>query len=388
MEADGKPRALIVDDASENIQLLMETLQDECILLAAKNGEKALRLARSEPRPDVILLDIMMPGMDGYEVCRRLKADHRTGSIPVIFVTAKDAVVDEEKGFELGAVDYIGKPFHPAIVRTRVRSQIERRRAEARIRRLERTESLTRMAAAIAHCCNNLLAIVIGNLELAMEDLRHLPPLSSLEASAALSSSHAENLSDAMEAAHRASEIGRLMLAYLGQTTARREPLELGDLCRRHLPHLRADLPPRVALRACLDVPDMRVKAVAEQIREVLDKLTANAREALEDRSGSVTLTAGIVEGSSIPAGPYRFPADFRAGEGDYACLEVADDGQGIPPGDMDKIFDPFFSTRFIGRGLGLPVVLGIAKACDGCVVVESAPARGAVFRVYLPLSA
>ena len=116
---------LIVDDTPENIQVLMETLKDQYTIVAAINGEKALKMAMAEPRPDLILLDIMMPGMDGYEVCRRLKADEQVQHIPIIFVTAKTEVEDETLGFELGAVDYITKPFSIPVVKARVKAHLE-----------------------------------------------------------------------------------------------------------------------------------------------------------------------------------------------------------------------------------------------------------------------
>src|SRR4030065_2712744 len=103
VEVERKPKILIVDDTPENIQILMGTLKDQYTIVAAINGEKALKMALAEPRPDLILLDIMMPGMDGYEVCRRLKADEQVRHIPVIFVTPKTEVQDETLGFALGA---------------------------------------------------------------------------------------------------------------------------------------------------------------------------------------------------------------------------------------------------------------------------------------------
>jgi phosphoserine phosphatase RsbU/P len=121
-------KVLIVDDTPENIQVLMETLKDQYAIVAAINGEKALKMAVAEPRPDLILLDIMMPGMDGYEVCRRLKADERALDIPVIFVTAKTEEEDETLGFELGAVDYIAKPFSIPVVKARVKAHLELKR--------------------------------------------------------------------------------------------------------------------------------------------------------------------------------------------------------------------------------------------------------------------
>jgi CheY-like chemotaxis protein len=119
-----KPKVLLVDDVPENIQILMETLKDEYTIIAATNGEKALNLALVDPMPDIILLDIMMPEMDGYEVCQRLKADEKTKDIPVIFVTAMQEVEDEKIGFDVGAVDYITKPVSPPIVRARVKNHL------------------------------------------------------------------------------------------------------------------------------------------------------------------------------------------------------------------------------------------------------------------------
>lgn len=121
---DQLPKVLIVDDEPSNIQALAKLLKSDYRIQVANNGEKALAIARSDESPDLILLDIQMPGLDGYEVCRRLKEDPNTSRLPIIFVTGQDSVSDEEKGFNLGAVDYISKPFHPTIARARVRTHM------------------------------------------------------------------------------------------------------------------------------------------------------------------------------------------------------------------------------------------------------------------------
>ncbi len=122
-----KARILIVDDTPFNVKVLNDLLQTDYDIYAANNGREALNIV-SRIKPDMILLDIMMPEMDGYEVCRRLKADRSTAAIPVLFVTARTEVEDETKGLELGAVDYITKPVSPSIVRARVKNHLNLRR--------------------------------------------------------------------------------------------------------------------------------------------------------------------------------------------------------------------------------------------------------------------
>lgn len=125
VEAEGKTATVLaVDDTPDNLALLTGVLRDRYRIKVANSGEKALRIARSDTPPDLILLDVMMPEMDGYEVCRRLKSDAATRDIPVIFVTAKSEVEDETLGLELGAVDYLSKPISPAIVLARVRNHL------------------------------------------------------------------------------------------------------------------------------------------------------------------------------------------------------------------------------------------------------------------------
>ena len=124
---------LIVDDTPINLGVISGALKDSFNTKVATNGEKALAIASAEEKPDLILLDVMMPGMDGYEVCRRLKANPATQNIPVIFLTGQTGTEDETKGFEVGAVDYIHKPFSAAIVKVRVRLHLMLREAHEQI---------------------------------------------------------------------------------------------------------------------------------------------------------------------------------------------------------------------------------------------------------------
>lgn len=137
------PLILIVDDTPTNIQVLAHVLMESYRIKFATNGPDALALANAPEKPDLILLDIMMPGMDGYEVCRRLRDHEETRNIPVIFVTAKNEVYDQEHGFHVGAVDYIGKPFELPIVRARVRTHISLKRRTELLERLAFLDGLT-----------------------------------------------------------------------------------------------------------------------------------------------------------------------------------------------------------------------------------------------------
>ncbi|SFM95153.1 diguanylate cyclase (GGDEF) domain-containing protein [Formivibrio citricus] len=134
---------LIVDDEPANIRILVELLKDSYDLRTATNGEKAIAIASSDDQPDLILLDIMMPGINGYETCRRLKADERTSHIPVFFITSRNNEQDELEGLRIGAVDYITKPFSPAIIRARVRTHAKLARFQGILEQQSYTDGLT-----------------------------------------------------------------------------------------------------------------------------------------------------------------------------------------------------------------------------------------------------
>ncbi|MDD5167699.1 MAG: PAS domain S-box protein [Syntrophales bacterium] len=256
----------------------------------------------------------------------------------------------------------------------RKQAEADKEKLEAGNRQLQKAESLGRMAGAIAHHFNNQLGAVIGNLELAMMELsRGVSPYAKIAA--------------AMKAASRAAEMSGLMLTYLGQSLDKPEPLDLSETCRRSLPMLLAVMSGGVVLETDLPAPGPVVKANANQMLQVLTNLLTNAREAVGEGRGVVRLVVKTVSAANIPA-VHRFPSDWQPQSDAYACLEVADAGCGIADKDMEKLFDPFFSSKFTGRGMGLAVVLGIVRAHGGVVTVESGPGLRTVFRVFFPLSA
>ena len=255
------------------------------------------------------------------------------------------------------------------------RKQVEKEKAEleAQNRQLQKAESLGRMAGAIAHHFNNMLAVSIGNLELAVMDL---PPGSDV----------LKNLVQAMEASRKAAEVSSLMLTYLGQTPGKHEPLDISDICHLGLSMLRAVIPNKVIVETELPSPGPTIRANTNQMHQVLTNLITNVWESIGDNGGTIRLIIKTVSSADIPAS-HCFPIDYQPLSIPYACMEVTDTGCGISDNDIEKIFDPFFTTKFTGRGMGLPVVLGIVRAHNGAVSVESELGRGSVFRVFLPVS-
>jgi putative two-component system response regulator len=155
-----KKTVLVVDDEPVNIMVLSDLLKTKYRVIAAKNGEQALNRVQGESPPDLILLDVMMPDMDGFQVCSTLKNNPRTAQIPVIFVTAMNEEVDEKKGLEVGAVDYITKPISPAIVNARVHNHLALKTAQDELSRQndileervqERTKALTQTQDITIH---------------------------------------------------------------------------------------------------------------------------------------------------------------------------------------------------------------------------------------------
>ncbi|MBK1721263.1 diguanylate cyclase domain-containing protein [Thiocystis violacea] len=138
-----RPTVLIVDDVTANIEVLIGALESDYEIQFATSGEETLELLAAEEKPDLVLLDVMMPGMDGYEVCRRLKVSPATQDIPIIFVTAKNEIEDETLGFDLGAVDYVTKPFSLPSVRARVRTHVRLKRQADLLESLISLDGLT-----------------------------------------------------------------------------------------------------------------------------------------------------------------------------------------------------------------------------------------------------
>ena len=248
----------------------------------------------------------------------------------------------------------------------------EKKQLEAKCRDLEKAESLGRMAGAIAHHFNNMLGAVMGNLELAQYGM-------------AKETESSRNIASAMQAARRAAEISSSMLTYLGQSFAQREQLDFVATCHTGLAGLRAVMPKEVDVVVDFPTDGPSVNANVYQVHQVLKNLMTNAWESQSRQRGTIHLSMKTIKPEDIPVG-HHFPRDFQFQHNLYTCLAIQDTGCGIAAPDIEKLFDPFYTSKFFGRGLGLSIVLGIIKAHSGFLMVTSKVGRGSLFSIFLPV--
>jgi PAS domain S-box-containing protein len=242
------------------------------------------------------------------------------------------------------------------------------RQAEQRLQALQKAETLATLASGVAHDFNNLLVQVQGWADLAAEAPSDTPLVT-------------EALDHIGKATRHASALARAMLAYGGRGRFEPERLRLAGLLGDLEPLLVATVPPKIHLVLDLD-EDPEVQADATQLRQVVVNLVTNAVEAIGEQEGAITVRTGTVTLDDEEVDPGADPPLSRGG---YAVIEVTDSGPGIAPEHADRLFDPFYSTKFTGRGLGLAASQGIARAHGGAILLDSGAGQGARFRVHLP---
>ncbi len=253
-----------------------------------------------------------------------------------------------------------------------VGAEEERLRLEQQVWQAQKLESLGVLAGGIAHDFNNLLVGILGNAELALMDTSEGPARRCLD--------------EILAAAERASALTQQMLAYSGKGQFVVEQLDLSEELERILDLLSTSLPRQVALRRYLRRNLPRVEVDRTQIQQVALNLLSNAAEAIGDKPGVISLSTG--HGPFSQAELANLVTDHELPAGTYVYLEVADSGCGIEPLALEKIFDPFYTTKFTGRGLGLSAVLGIIRGHGGALSVESEPDQGTIVRALFPATA
>jgi signal transduction histidine kinase len=258
-------------------------------------------------------------------------------------------------------------------INDRKRAEEEDSRLRAQLLQAQKHESLGVLAGGIAHDFNNLLAGILGNSDLALMDIPRSSPAHVC-------------LKDITKASRRASELTRQMLAYSGKGHFVIKTLNLSEIVDDMAYTLSSSVPKKITLRTELATGLPHIEADTAQMKQTIMNLVTNASEAFDkDRSGTITISTGIKDCSREYMA--RSYLDEEQPAGKYVTLEVSDTGTGIDIATLDKIFDPFFSTKFTGRGLGLAAVMGIVRGHKGALIVDSIPDKGSSFSVLFPVS-
>lgn len=240
-------------------------------------------------------------------------------------------------------------------------------------RELHKIDGLNRMAGAIAHSYNNLLTIVLGNLEIAVDDVHE---------------KHHRlrgNLESAIEAARQGGKIGTMLLMYLGQGYKNVADIDLSRQIKNFLARFSKEKKTRFT--ATLDLIDQppHISVDPEHIDKILENIINNGIEAQLDNPANIVIQLKLTSQTKIGA-RNRFPIGWQPFEKEYLSIAVSDNGCGIEPQNMEKLFDPFYSEKFTGRGMGLAVVQGIVQLYHGAITVDSTVGMGSTFRIYLPV--
>lgn len=400
---------LVVDDNPTNLSVLCEVLDTQDYQISvAQNGEDALACA-NEILPDLILLDVMMPGIDGFETCKRLKNNPRTHHIPILFMTALSETVDKVRGLSLGAVDYITKPFIQEETLARIRVHLSLVKAQTRLIQSEKMTALGQLVAGIAHEINNPVSFIHGNLEPAKDYAASLLSFVEMcQSQAGLSdvvNEYAKDLElefvqqdfvlllDSMKiGTERIRSVVESLRAFscLDESEYKTVDIHVGlDSALVMLQHrlkLRKD-------RACINV----VKSYSSlpllgcypsKLNDVFLILMTNAIDAIDEKfiRDSSFVSVGFNTSSACELPALTIETSLQSGQ---IIVQIVDNGVGILKEIRSKIFDQFFTTKPIGKnsGLGLAIASAIVmKEHGGSLTFHSESERGTVFKIALPL--
>lgn len=382
-EAERTAAALVIEDDASVRRAMARAFAGHGYRVLEAESVAAGRERWSEANPDIVLLDHHLPDGTSDVLLRELASVRRRTAVVVMTGDADPLL--PVRLFALGADGYLRKPFDPehaveqarSVARQRALLRIgsvlrtrhdEEQASERRLHQSRRLESLGLMAGGVAHEFNNILVGILGNADLAALDVP--------AGSTALSS-----LEQIGHLARRAAERTRQILAFTGNARLEVEDVDVDRVVARAVRTLPSAQAARVAVVVRGPIP--RVRGDSERLNEVASSLVANALEALPPGAGGVRVTVAprkVAEGEAVAS-----EGGAPVQPGSYVALEVTDDGCGMDEATRSRMFDPFFSTKFTGRGLGLAAVLGIVRGHGGAVTVRTAPREGTTVTVFLP---
>ncbi|BBD54697.1 response regulator [Planktothrix agardhii 1801] len=370
--SDHQGHILIVDDTPDNLRLLSKTLSEQGYeVQCAINGKLALMAVKHEP-PDLILLDIKMPEMDGYEVCERLKMQEETAAIPVIFLSALDDVFDKVKAFTVGGVDYITKPFQVEEVFARIENQLTIRRLQQKLQnkniKLEQlnqelkrsNRDLEEFAYVVSHDLQQPLQTITGFAEL----------LLALKSEINLEQEAEEYVSPILEEGIRMQELIKNLLEYSRVGTKKRnfEPTDCQEILRKSLADLHSIIENSLAIVTCEKLPILMADRI--QLGQLFQNLIANG---IKYQSPNIQPKIVI----SVQEKPEEW------------LFRVEDNGIGIKPENFDRIFQVFqrlhTNQEYPGTGVGLAICKKIIERHQGRIWLESEWQIGTTFYFTLP---
>lgn len=361
---------LIVEDDPSAARVLRSILEQSGYRVSlAADGPQALRLLDEEGAPDLVLLDWMLPGMSGLEVCHRLRTRWDALQLPILIVTAKTDPESAYAAFDAGASDYVAKPFRGVEIRARIGAHLrtkrlveDRARVEEHLREREKLSSLGLLASGVAHDLNSPLAVINGYAQMMRREAEE--PRA------------AERLGAIVDAVERCRKIVGDLLSFARGRPSQRVPVALGEVLRATLALRQGELRDRgieVALEVDAGLPE--VTADAHQLQQVFLNILLNAEQALTHSGSAVRIHAA-------PA-----PDPMASGLAPGVEVSFFNDGPLIPAEVIPHIFEPFFTTKTEdeGTGLGLAISRRIVVEHGGEIAVESGP-DGTTFTVRLPL--
>jgi two-component system, sensor histidine kinase and response regulator len=351
---DKKNKILIVDDAEDTVDLLRKRFRAEGYDTdQAFNGEEGLQKV-SEYNPDLVVLDVMMPKMDGYEVCKRMKSDEKTKYIPVLMLTAKGEVDYKVKGLETGADDYMAKPFDYKELSARIRSLLSIKATHEKKVATEKTGALEQMIDEVAHEIRNPLTSIGGFARKVFNKLPEDDP-------------NRKYLQMIIEDVAVLEDMIRQLIELKSMEISQKEPVNMNDLI--------------------LDSLGVFQKEISEKNIQVKTELTENLPLLSIDKKlmkrSLCNMIKNAIEAMETTAKELQIVSVFS---GDTLNIKITDTGKGIDKDKIRNIFDPMVSSKMFSPGLGLTFALKIVQYHNGTISVDSEPGRGTTFTITLPV--